>query len=83
MLFFRLVLLPLTASSSDYADLDDPIVTFSPGSPTTQRRNITIVDDGVVENLEFMNVRLDAVSNNVQITPTSSASISITDNDGE
>lgn len=67
----------------DYGELDDDIVTFIPGSTTTQRRNITIVDDHVVEALQFFRVRLEAVSSNVQITPTGSATITITDNDGE
>ena len=72
-----------SASSSDYLVLNNPLVTFSPGSPTTQRRNITIVDDDIVENLEFFTVRLQAVSDNVLISPSASAVISITDNDGE
>ena len=78
-----MVLSPQTAVLGDYVELDVPVVTFFPGSPTTQMRNITIIDDNAVETIETFLVRLEAVSDNVQITPISSAVITITDNDGE
>lgn len=78
-----MVLSSNTAALGDYLTLDNPTVVFSPGSQTTERRNITIVDDDVVENFETFRVNLQAVSNNVQITPTSTALISISDNDGK
>ena len=74
---------PATALLGDYQELDIPVVTFSPGSPTTQRRNISIVDDNAVENLEVFTVRLAADADNVQIAPLSSAVISVTDNDSK
>ena len=78
-----MVLSPQTAVLGDYAELDDSLVTFNSGLPTTQWRNITIVDDDVVESLESFSINLEAVSKNVQIKPNSSAIIFITDNDGE
>ncbi|XP_028399458.1 uncharacterized protein LOC114522881 [Dendronephthya gigantea] len=77
----RLTLSPQSAVLGDYAGLVDPVITFSPSSPTTQRRNITIVNDDAVENLEFFRVDLEAVGDNVKITPISSATVTITDND--
>ena len=73
---------PDSAVLGDYEALDNPFVVFSPGSQATQRRNITIVDDNFVENPEIFRVALQAVSDNVRI-PTSTASILISDNDGE
>lgn len=81
--FYSLLLSPQTAILGDYVELDDSLVTFNSGLPTTQWRNITIVDDDVVESLESFSINLEAVSKNVQIKPNSSAIISITDNDGE
>ena len=78
-----MVLSPNTAALGDYLTLENPIVVFSPGSQTTERRNITIVDDDIVENFETFRVNLEAVSNNVLISPTSTALISIFDNDGK
>lgn len=74
---------PDSAVLGDYEALDNPFVVFSPGSQATQRRNITIVDDNVVENPEIFRVALQAVGDNVRISPTSTASILISDNDGE
>ena len=80
---YSLSLTPQTAVLGDYAVLDNPLVTFSPGSPSTQTRNITIIDDNAVENLEIFEVRLQPQSGNVQIAPVSTAVISIIDNDGK
>ena len=81
--FDSLSLSPNTAVSTDYQSLVNSLVSFIPGGATTQIRNITIVDDAIVENLEIFTVTATAVTSNVDIDPTTSATILIQDNDGK
>ena len=83
MFFDRLSLSPNTAVSTDYQSLVNTVVSFTPGGATTQTRTTTIVDDAIVENLEVFTVTAAAVSSNVDIDPTTSATILIQDNDGK
>ena len=49
---------------------------------TTQSVNVTIFDDNIVEDFEFINLRLSAENPNIVIDQQNVATIDISDNDG-
>ena len=49
---------------------------------TTQSVNVTIFDDNIVEDFEFINLRLSAENPDIVVVQQNVATIDISDNDG-
>ena len=71
-----------TSAPSDYSDTSTDVI-FSPGSSSVMCVNISVAQDGVVEDTEYFGVMLDRGFDEGIVLISPNATVFILDNDGK